>query len=337
MKKTILTGLRVNSELTLGNYLGALLPMVRLANKYSKEYAVNIFVPDLHSIISNIDGSLQENTFRSIKYYIAAGLELNENVHIYRQSHVPAHAELTWVLNCIATMGEMSRMIQYKEKSKGKESTNVGIFDYPVLMAADILLYGASYVPVGGHQFQHLELTRNLAIRFNNRFGETFVVPEETKKQAEFMGVNDGIRIRDLVNPDKKMSKSTPGENSKIMLSDVPAQAAKKIMGATTDSLENINFDIVNQPGISNLLQIEALINDRPLEEVVREWQGKSRYGDLKKQVASSVEKLLTDFQANYANISDADVEKLLPEGEAYANEIANVKLSEVYQKVGLR
>ncbi|MBR3319623.1 tryptophan--tRNA ligase [Candidatus Saccharibacteria bacterium] len=337
MKKTILTGLRVNSELTLGNYLGALLPMVRLANKYSNEYTVNIFVPDLHSIISEIDGNLQDNTLRSIKYYLAAGLELNENVHIYRQSHVPAHTELAWVLNCVATMGEMSRMIQYKEKSEGKESTNVGIFDYPVLMAADILLYDASFVPVGEDQFQHLELTRNLAIRFNNRFGETFTIPEETKKQAEFMGTDNGIRIRDLVNPDKKMSKSTPGENSKIMLSDDPAQAVKKIMGATTDSLENINFDLANQPGISNLLQIEALINDRPLGEVIREWQGKSRYGDLKKQVASSVEKLLADFQTKYANISDAEIEKLLPEGEAYANEIANHKLDEVYQKVGLR
>ena len=337
MKKTILTGLRVNSELTLGNYLGALLPMVRLANKYSNEYTVNIFVPDLHSIISEIDGNLQDNTLRSIKYYLAAGLELNENVHIYRQSHVPAHTELAWVLNCVATMGEMSRMIQYKEKSVGKESTNVGIFDYPVLMAADILLYDASFVPVGEDQFQHLELTRNLAIRFNNRFGETFTIPEETKKQAEFMGTDNGIRIRDLVNPDKKMSKSTPGENSKIMLSDDPAQAVKKIMGATTDSLENINFDLANQPGISNLLQIEALINDRPLGEVIREWQGKSRYGDLKKQVASSVEKLLADFQTKYANISDAEIEKLLPEGEAYANEIANHKLDEVYQKVGLR
>ena len=337
MKKTILTGLRVNSELTLGNYLGALLPMVRLANKYSDEYIVNIFVPDLHSIISDIDGNLQDNTIRSIKYYLAAGLKLNENVHIYRQSHVSAHAELAWVLNCVATMGEMSRMIQYKEKSEGKESTNVGIFDYPVLMAADILLYDASYVPVGEDQFQHLELTRNLAIRFNNRFGETFTVPEETRKQAEFMGMDNGIRIRDLVNPDKKMSKSTPGENSKIMLSDNPAQAVKKIMGATTDSLENINFDLANQPGISNLLQIEALINDRTLGEVIREWQGKSRYGDLKKQVASSVEKLLADFQAKYAGISDAEIEKLLPEGEAYANEIANRKLDEVYQKVGLR
>ena len=337
MKKTILTGLRVNSELTLGNYLGALLPMVRLANKYSKDCTVNIFVPDLHSIISEIDGSLQQNTFNSIKYYLAAGLELNENVHIYRQSHVPAHAELAWVLNCIATMGEMSRMTQYKEKSEGKDSTNVGIFDYPVLMAADILLYDASFVPVGEDQFQHIELTRNLAQRFNNRFGDTFTVPEETKKQVGFMGVDTGIRIRDLVNPEKKMSKSTDGENCKIMLSDDPARAAKKIMSATTDSLERIDFNLETQPGISNLLQIEALVNDVPLGEVVREWRGKSRYGDLKKQVSESVKALLTNFQQNLANISDDMVKDLLPAGEKYANEVANKKLADVYAKIGLR
>lgn len=337
MKKTILTGLRVNSELTLGNYLGALLPMVRLANKYSKEYTVNIFVPDLHSIISDIDGNLQENVIRSLKYYLAAGLELNENIHLYRQSHVPAHAELTWVLNCIAKMGEMSRMTQFKEKSEGKDSANVGIFDYPVLMAADILLYDANFIPVGEDQFQHIELTRNLAERFNNRFGETFVVPEETKKQVEFMGIDDGIRIRDLVNPEKKMSKSTDGENCKIMLGDEPAKAAKKIMSATTDSFEDIEFDLATRPGISNLLQIEALINDQPLGAVIREWQGKSRYGDLKKQVAASVEKLLTDFQANLNNLENNNLEQLLAEGETYANNIANAKLEEVYKKVGLR
>lgn len=336
MKKTILTGLRVNSELTLGNYLGALLPMVRLANKYSKDYTVNIFVPDLHSIISEIDGNLQENTIRSIKYYLAAGLELNENVHIYRQSRVPAHAELAWVLNCIATMGEMSRMTQYKEKSEGKDSTNVGIFDYPVLMAADILLYDASFVPVGEDQFQHIELTRNLATRFNHRFGDTFTVPEETKKQIEFMGVGGGIRIRDLVNPEKKMSKSTAGDNCKIMLSDDPEKAAKKIMSATTDSLEKIDFNLETQPGISNLLQIEALASDVPLDEVVREWQGKTRYGDLKKQVAESVKVLLMNFQQNLAQISDGAVKNLLPEGEKYANEIANQKLADVYTKIGL-
>lgn len=336
MKKTILTGLRVNSELTLGNYLGALLPMVRLANKYSKEYNINIFVPDLHSIISDIDGNLRTNTARSIKYYLAAGLKLNENVHFYRQSRIPAHAELAWVLNCVATMGEMSRMIQYKEKSAGKDSANVGIFDYPVLMAADILLYDASFVPVGEDQFQHIELTRNLAQRFNHRFGDTFVVPEETKKQVEFMGSHTGIRIRDLVNPEKKMSKSTAGDNCKIMLSDAPAKAAKKIMSATTDSLEKIDFNLETQPGISNLLQIEALANDRPLGEVIREWQGKSRYGDLKKQVATSVSNLLTDFQAKLAQLDDLDVEALFLKGEVYANKVSSLKLLEVHKKLGL-
>ena len=337
MKKTILTGLRVNSELTLGNYLGALLPMVRLANKYSNDHAVNIFVPDLHSIISDIDGNLQDNIKRSLKYYLAAGLKLNDNIHIYRQSHISAHAELTWVLNCIAKMGEMSRMTQYKEKSEGKDSANVGIFDYPVLMAADILLYDANFIPVGEDQFQHIELTRNLAIRFNNRFGETFTIPEETKKQTEFMGVDGGIRIRDLVNPDKKMSKSTAGDNCKIMLSDDPARAAKKIMSATTDSFEDIEYDLISRPGISNLLQIESLINDHPLDEVIHEWQGKSRYGDLKKQVAASVENLLTDFQTNLANVDDSKLDELLIQGESYANMVANKKLAEVYTKIGLR
>lgn len=337
MKKTILTGLRVNSELTLGNYLGALLPMVRLANKHSKDSNVNIFVPDLHSIISSIDGNLKENTLRSLKYFLAAGLEINENVHIYRQSRVPAHAELAWVLNCVATMGEMNRMTQYKEKSEGKESTNVGIFDYPVLMAADILLYGANFVPVGEDQFQHIELTRNLAERFNSRFGETFVVPEETKKQAEFMGASAGIRIRDLVNPEKKMSKSTESENSKIMLGDDPKRAAKKIMSATTDSFGEIRFDMKERPGISNLLVIESLVNDLPLEKVIEKWEGKTSYGELKKSVAASVEALLSVFQSRLAEISDEEVENLLPVGEAYANVLANEKLDEVYTKVGLK
>ena len=336
-KKTILTGLRVNSELTIGNYLGALLPMVRLANLHSKDSHVNIFVPDLHSIISPIEGDLQANTLRSLKYFLAAGLELNDNVHIYRQSRVPAHAELAWVLNCIASMGEVSRMIQYKEKGEGKTSANVGIFDYPVLMAADILLYGANYVPVGEDQFQHLELTRNLALRFNHKYGETFTVPEETKKQVEFMSTSTGIRIRDLANPDKKMSKSTPGENSKIMLSDSPEKAAKKIMSATTDNLASIDFDFATRPGISNLLQIEALINDRPLAGVLNEWRGKTRYGELKSAVATSVSNLLTTFQSRLATIDDSAVAPLLSAGEAYANSIANQKLHEVYEKIGLR
>ena len=337
--KTILTGIRSNSVLTLGNYLGALLPMVRLANKWSGsgEYQVNIFVPDLHSIISDVDGNLQENIVRTIKYYLAAGLLVNDNVHIYRQSHVPAHSELCWILNCVATMGETSRMIQYKEKSKGQESCNVGIFDYPILMAADILLYSAEYIPLGEDQFQHIELTRNIAMRFNHRFGEIFTVPVATAEQVKFMGVSDGIRIRDLLNPEKKMSKSTKAENSKIMLDDEPEKAAKKIMSATTDSLGKVKFDMFNQPGISNLLQIEALVNDVPLEEIITRWAGETRYGELKRKVAESVSRELTEFQARLSEISDEQVYALLEVGEKYANHVANAKLLEVQKAFGLR
>lgn len=335
--QTILTGIRANSILTLGNYLGALLPMVRLANKHSKDSNINIFVPDLHSIISEVDGNLAENTIRSLKYYLAAGLELNENVHIYRQSRVPAHSELCWILNCIATMGETSRMIQFKEKSKGQESCNVGIFDYPILMAADILLYDAEYVPIGEDQFQHIELTRDLAMRFNNKFGEIFTIPAKTSDQIKFMEQEEGIRIRDLQNPDKKMSKSTQAENSKIMLDDEPEKAAKKIMSATTDSVGVIKFDMINQPGISNLLQIEALINDRPLQDVIGEWAGETHYGDLKKKVAESVQKLLIEFQGRLEQISDEEIEGLLARGENYANEVSKEKLQQVQKAFGLR
>ena len=335
--KTILTGIRANSVLTLGNYLGALLPMVRLANKYSGSYNVNIFVPDLHSIISEVDGNLVENTIRTLKYWLASGLEVNKNVHIYRQSRVPAHSELCWILNCTATMGEMGRMIQYKEKSEGKDSVNVGIFDYPVLMAADILLYDAEYVPVGEDQFQHLELTRNLAERFNHKYGEIFTLPATSKEQVEFMEAEKAIRIRDLMNPEKKMSKSTAAENSKVMLDDAPEVAAKKIMSATTDSLGKINFDMFTQPGISNLLVIESLVTDTPLDVVVSTWAGQTRYGDLKKKVASSVSQMLELFQARLAEIDDNEVFDLLESGEAYANEVANQKLYEVQKLVGLR
>ena len=335
--QTILTGIRSNSVLQLGNYLGAMLPMVRLANEYSKDWQVNIFVPDLHSIISDVDGNLKENAIRTVKNYLAAGLEINENVHLYRQSYVPAHSELCWILNCVATMGETSRMIQYKEKSKGQESCNVGIFDYPILMAADILLYDATYIPLGEDQFQHIELTRNLAMRFNNRFGEIFTVPAKTADQVKFMKADEGIRIRDLLNPEKKMSKSTAAENSKIMLDDDPAKAAKKIMSATTDSLGKIKYDMFNQPGISNLLQIEAIVTDTPLQDVIATWAGETHYGDLKQKVASSVSAMLTDFQAKMAEIKDEDVIALLEKGEKYANEVANKKLFEVQKAFNLR
>ena len=339
--KTILTGIRVNSEMTLGNFLGALLPMTRLANKYSKNNKINIFIPDLHTIISTVDGELQNNLTKGIKYYLAAGLEVNENVHIYRQSYVPAHSELCWILNCVATMGETSRMIQYKEKSKnGDLGTNVAIFDYPILMAADILLYDASYVPVGEDQFQHIELTRDIGERVNRKFGEIFVLPEKTEKQVEFIETANsagGIRIRDLQNPEKKMSKSAEAENSKIMMNDEPTRVAKKIMSAQTDSMGKIAFDMFNQAGISNLLQIEALVSGVPLQEVISTWAGETRYGDLKKKVAETVSTYLADFQAKVAEISDEKVYEILLEGEKYANEVANAKLLKVQQAFKLR
>ena len=335
--KTILTGLRVNREFTLGNFLGALLPMVRLANKHSADHNINIFVPDVHSIISEVDGDLPANTIRSLKYYLAAGLEVNDNVHIYRQSHVPAHAQLAWILNCTATMGELGRMTQYKDKGEGKSSVNVGIFDYPVLMAADILLYDAEYVPVGEDQFQHLELTRNLAERFNRKYGEVFTLPAKTADQVKFMEMDEGLRIRDLQNPEKKMSKSSRAENSKIMMSDQPMVAAKKIKSATTDSVGKIQFDMFNQPGVSNLLQIESLVTGVPLQDIISTWAGETRYGDLKSKVAQSVEEMLDIFQAKLAGITDETIYRLLESGEKYANKVAEQKLLEVEKAVHLR
>lgn len=334
---TILTGMRVNSVMTLGNFLGALIPMVRLANQHSQASHINIFVPDLHSIIDQVDGELQQNLIKSLKYYLAAGLKISSNVHFYRQSRVPAHSELCWILNCVATMGELNRMTQYKDKSEGKDSVSVGIFDYPVLMAADILLYDATYIPVGEDQFQHIELTRRLGQRFNQRFGETFVIPAEPKDQAKFMQVDNGIRIRDLQNPEKKMSKSNPSRSSKIMLTDTPEAAAKKIMSATTDSVGKIQYDMFSQPGISNLLQIESLITNLPLQDVISTWSGETHYGDLKQKVAASVKTFLEDFQSHLEQISDQEILDLLETGETYANEVANRKLHQAQQAFGLR
>lgn len=336
-KPTILTGIRANSELTLGNFLGALIPMVRLANQHSHTYNVNIFAPDLHSIIADIDGELQQNIVHSLKYYLAAGLKINENIHIYRQSRIPAHSELCWILNCVASMGDLNRMTQYKDKSAGKDSVNVGIFDYPVLMAADILLYDAEYIPVGEDQFQHIELTRRIAEKFNKKFGDIFTLPAEPKQQVAFMNIDDGVRIRDLQNPEKKMSKSTPSENSKIMLSDTPEQVKKKIMSATTDSVGKIQFDMFNQPGISNLLQIDALINNVPLQDVISTWAGETHYGDLKQKVADDLAVFLGEFQRKLAGIGDNEVIELLEQGEVYANDVANRKLLEVQKAFCLR
>lgn len=316
--------------------------MINLAKKYADnpDYRINMFVPDLHSFTTPIDhDKLYDQVIKGIKYYLAAGLPIDtNNVHIYRQSHVPAHSELAWILDCFTPYGEATRMTQFKEKSEEhRESVSVGLFNYPILMAADILLYDANYIPLGEDQFQHLELTRNIAIRMNNKFDQAlFVIPEDEKAQVKFMGLDKGLRIRSLTDPTKKMSKSSTNEKSKISLNDDPKAAMKKIMSATTDSEGIIRFDMINQPGISNLMQIEALINNRELQDVISDFAGQTMYGDLKKQVADSVFHFLSDFQERVAQISDADVEKILEDGEKFANEVSREKLRQIQKVVGL-
>jgi tryptophanyl-tRNA synthetase len=340
MKDVILTGVRANEEPTLGNYLGAYIPMVELSNKHAATHQINMFVPDLHSFTMPIDHSqLFANIIRGVKYYLADGLDIErDNIDVYRQSFIPAHSEMTWILDCFTYFGEMSRMTQFKDKSAGQtESITVGLFNYPVLMAADILLYDAKYVPLGEDQFQHLELTRDVALRLNNKFGSLFTVPEPTDKQSRFMGRDEGLRIRSLTDPTKKMSKSDPSQNAKILLSDDPDVAVKKIMNATTDSVGVINFDLKNQPGITSLLQILALLSGKSQAKINKEWVGQTRYGDFKKIVADEVYMFLSDFGNRVEAISDDYVLKALAKSEAKMNKIANAKLYKVQTALGLR
>lgn len=340
MKEVILTGIRSNEEPTLGNYLGAFVPMVQMQREKAGEYQVNMFVPDLHSFTTPIDHSaLYRNTLNNLKYFVAAGLDLdNPDTFIYRQSYIPAHSELTWILDCFAYMGEMGRMIQFKDKSaEGGENVSVGLFNYPILMAADILLYGAKWVPVGEDQFQHLEITRDIALRMNNKFGGLFTVPEPTAKQTEFIQRDKGLRIRSLSDPTKKMSKSSNDEKSKILLVDSPEVARKKIMSAVTDTVGVINFGWEAQPGITNLLQILSLLTGRDQAHVNAEWEGKTAYGEFKAVVADAVVAFLDDFQTKYATISDEELLRKLEASELAMNSVANETLLRVQQAVGLR
>ena len=338
-KEVILTGIRSNEEPTLGNYLGAFVPMVQLQQHYAGHYQLNMFVPDLHSFTTPIDHTtLYENTLTNLKYFIAAGLDItDEHTFLYRQSFIPAHSELTWILDCFTGFGEMSRMTQFKEKSADNNNVTVGLFNYPVLMAADILLYNARWVPVGEDQFQHLEITRDIALRMNRKFGELFTIPEPTAKQTAFIQRDTGLRIRSLTNPEKKMSKSSTDQKSKINLADTPAQARKKIMAATTDSLGVINFDWQRQPGITNLLQLLAILTNRPQAEVNAEWVGQTQYGPLKRAVADAVATFLTDFQTRLADISNETLLATLERSERAMNEVANTTLLRVQKAVGLR
>lgn len=340
-KPTILTGIRANNDLTIGNYLGALLPMVDMAKTRAGEYRVNLFVPDLHSFTTPIDhAKLQAGIMQNLRVFVAAGLPLdNDDVYIYRQSYIPAHSELTWILDCFTGMGEMGRMTQYKDKSAklSEDRISIGLFNYPVLMAADILLYNAQYVPVGDDQTQHLEFTRDIAERMNNQFGELFTVPLPVPKQHEFFGKDQGLRIRDLLDPTKKMSKSDETGRGVIFMSDSPEAAAKKIMSATTDSFNEIRFDIKERPGISNLLQMLGLFSGRSQQEIIDEWSGKTSYGELKKAAAEVVSDFLRDFQAKLAAVDDQVILSKLEKDEAAMHEIANATLLTVQRAVGLR
>lgn len=339
MKDVILTGIRSNDEPTLGNYLGAFVPMVRLQREKTGDNQLNMFVPDLHSFTTPIDhDGLYERTLKNLKYFVAAGLDIdNPDTFIYRQSYISAHSELTWILDCFTSFGEMSRMTQFKDKSQGEDSVSVGLFNYPVLMAADILLYGARWVPVGDDQKQHLEITRDIGLRMNNKFGELFTIPEDWKKQLEFASLDSGIRVRSLSNPEKKMSKSISDPRGTILLSDTPSEAAKKVMSATTDSIGSIHFDWEKQAGITNLLQMLALLVDKPQSEVNAEWEGKSGYGELKMAVARAIETFLADFQARYRQVDESALLAKLEASEAAMRIVAGSTLQGVQQAVGLR
>ncbi len=340
-KPVILTGLRANNDLTLGNYLGAMLPIVEMAQKHAGEYQINMFIPDLHSFTTPIDhGTLQEQIMQNARLYSAAGLPLNnDSILLYRQSYVPAHSELTWILDCFAGIGELSRMIEYKEKAAkiGEERVGVGLFNYPVLMAADILLYNASYVPVGDDQRQHLEFARHIGDRMNAKFGDIFTIPLSVEKHTEFFDKGQALRIMDLQIPIKKMSKSDESEKGVIFLTDTPGEAAKKVMSATTDDKASVNYDPIEQPGISNLLQILALLRGQNLDDTELAFKGQSSYGDFKRTVADEVAGFLTVFQAKLADIDDSAINTAFERSEKQANEQANTTLLRVQQAVGLR
>ena len=399
-KPVILTGVRANNDIHIGNYFGAILPIVDMAKRRSADFDINLFIPDLHSFTTPIDHSkLYDSILNNARIYTAAGLPLdNEAIHLYRQSRVPAHSELAWILDCFTGFGEMERMTQFKDKSgrndlasrlteqierlsneirshqiepgipardiidmllserkltlpflenlyndmnKG-DVISVGLFNYPVLMAADILLYGATYVPVGDDQTQHLEFTRDIAERMNRKFGELFTVPKPVVQQHQFFGNDQGLRIKDLVNPTKKMSKSDDTGKGVIFLGDDPQAAHKKIMSATTDSLGTVQYDRDNQPGISNLLEILTLVRqdagrDVTLEHTISEYAGMERYGDFKRIVADEVAEFLANFQARLAAVDEQAIESKLESSEHDMNLVASKTLHRVQTAVGLR
>lgn len=321
----MLSGIKPTGRLTLGNYIGAISQFV----KYQDEYELYIFIANQHAITVPIEAKeLRQNTKDLVALYLASGLD-PEKVTIFLQSDVSAHAKLGWVMTCMSYMGELQRMTQYKDKTaKGETGITAGLFTYPSLMAADILLYDAKYVPVGIDQKQHVELARNLAERFNNRYSDTFVIPEPLMTTV-------GQKIYSLQDPTKKMSKSEANPKGTIDLLDDPSAARKKIMSAVTDSLGIIQYDPEHQPGLANLLTIQSVLSQEPIDSIVNRYQGKG-YGELKREIGQTVYDFLSNLQAKYKDVLDRKiVDQVLQNGAQKASSIANKKIQKVYRKVG--
>jgi tryptophanyl-tRNA synthetase len=316
-------------SLQIGNYIGALLQWRDLQESYDAYFSV----VDLHALTQpNDPAELREKTRRTAAQYIAAGIEPSKST-LYVQSHVPEHAELAWVLSTITGFGEAGRMTQFKDKSAryGTDATNVGLFTYPVLMAADILLYQTERVPVGEDQRQHLELTRDLAARFNSRYGPTFVVPEPHI-------VPSVGKIQDLADPGTKMSKSLSSPSGIIELLDEPRINVRKIKSAVTDSDREIIFDEANKPGVSNLLTILSALTQTEIPVLVEGFAGRG-YGDLKAAVADAVTAFATPYRDRTLQLLNerGELESILARGSERAREVAHATLMDVYAKVGLR
>lgn len=323
--KRVFSGIQPTGQIHLGNYIGALHRFTRFQEENDAFYCV----VNLHAMtIPHDPVELREKTLELAALYLAVGLDPRKST-LFVQSDVPAHAELAWMLQCVAYMGEANRMTQFKEKSEGKESVSVGLFTYPVLMAADILLYQTDYVPVGEDQKQHLELTRDLAVRFNQRFGQTFKIPEPKIEKV-------GARIMALDNPTKKMSKSAKAEGNSIAVLDDPSAIKKKLMRAVTDSENEIRYDPENKPGVSNLLTIYSLLSGRTIQELERAYSGQG-YGRLKQDVVDVVVNELVPIQKRYEEIRNSgEVENVLAKGAERARELAEDTLQTVKQKMGL-
>lgn len=325
--KRLLSGIKPTGELTLGNYIGAISQFVKM----QKDYESFVFVADLHALtVYNDPCELRRRVKDIVAVYLACGLDPKYTT-LFIQSENMYHANLSWVLECNSYMGELSRMTQYKDKSKGKgnEAISCGLFTYPALMAADILIYDADVVPVGIDQKQHVELARNLAERFNNKYGETFKVPEPIVPK-------EGAKIYDLQNPVKKMSKTDESGKGCIMLLEDVASARKKIMSAVTDSESKVYYDKDNKPGISNLLVIYSSLKGVTIEEAEAEFKN-ANYGEFKKCVADVVEEFLTRLQTKYKEVVDNGIaDTILNESNEKVRKIAEAKVVEVFSKIGV-